>query len=218
MRKILLTFTIILLSSAGISAQNLVHIVQIDSTTTVNLNEVTSINYVIEDYAPFAKGTYTSWFFNSSVDATLEYSPSKDLYRFKDCWAPGYDVTFSLNKETMEFVMSSTEFITGYIHQTYGMVTARVYDNGSQNRFDPETSTFYFAYNWTVSAGTFGAGYDTFQVTELCENGQEQAKVAKVAGQKSAKSGVTGSTLQPRTEKPKKTATFKRVTDECITE
>lgn len=218
MRKILLTFTIMLLSVAGISAQNLVHIVQIDSTTTVNLNEVKSIDYVIEDYAPFAKGTYTSWFFNSSVDATLEYSPSKDLYRFKDCWVAGYDVTFKFDRETLAITMTSTAYASGYVHPSYGMVMATVYNKGALNQYDPEAGVFYFVYQWTVDAGSFGAGYDTFQVTELCENGQEQAKVAKVAGQKSAKSGVTGSTLQPRTEKPKKTATFKKVTDECITE
>ncbi len=218
MRKILLTFTIMLLSAAGISAQNLVHIVQIDSTTTVNLNEVKSINYVIDDYAPFAKGTYSSWFFEQAWDAVLEYSPSNDLYRFKDCWMPGYDVTFKFDRETLAITMTSSAYASGYVHPSYGMVMATVYNNGALNEYNSEAGVFYFAYQWTVDAGSFGAGYDTFQVTEFCENGQDQAKVTKVAEQKSAKSGTIKSTLLPRTEKPKKTATFKKVTDECITE
>ena len=47
------------------------------------------------------------------------------------------------------------------------MVTAEVYEKGSYNTFVPETMTFKFAYKWTVSAGSFGQGFDTFQITEL---------------------------------------------------
>ena len=132
-------------------------------------NNNPTLHFVVmrDDYAPFATGVYSSWFFEQAWETTLDYSPSLDLYRFKDCWMPGYDVTFTLNRETMEFKMTSSAFASGYVHSTYGMVTAEVYEGGSYNTFVPETMTFKFAYKWTVSAGSFGQGFDTFQITEL---------------------------------------------------
>lgn len=119
-----------------------------------------------EDYAPFALGVYSSWFFEQSWEAVLEYSPMLDLYRFKDCWVKG-DVTFTCNRETMEFEMAAPQFESGYMHPSYGMVTAKVL--ADNNGFDAETNTFYFAYQWVVSAGSFGAGHDTFTITEVYE-------------------------------------------------
>lgn len=125
---------------------------------------VLPITFQKEDYAPFALGVYSSWFFEQSWNAILEYSPMLDLYRFKDCWVKG-DVTFTCNRETMEFEMSAAQFDTGYVHPTYGNVTAKVL--GSNNGFDPETNTFYFAYQFICSAGSFGANYDTYAITEV---------------------------------------------------
>ena len=119
-----------------------------------------------EDYAPFALGTYTSWFFEQSWDAVLEYSPMLDLYRFKDCWVKG-DVTFTCDRETMKFEMTAAQFESGYVHPSYGMVTAKVL--AANNGFDAETNTFYFAYQFIVSAGSFGADYDTFEIKEVYE-------------------------------------------------
>lgn len=127
---------------------------------------VLPITFLKEDYAPFALGVYSSWFFGQSWEAVLEYSPMLDLYRFKDCWFKG-DVTFTCNRETMEFEMSAAQFETGYVHPSYGMVVAKVL--GSNNGFDPETNTFYFAYQFIVSAGSFGADYDTFEIKEVYE-------------------------------------------------
>jgi hypothetical protein len=63
--------------------------------------------------------------------------------------------------------MSAGQFETGYVHPSYGMVVAKVL--GSNNGFDPETNTFYFAYQFIVSAGSFGADYDTFEIKEMYE-------------------------------------------------
>lgn len=218
MRKVLLALTIMLLSAAGATAQNYIHIVQIDSTTTVNLEEVREIKFTLDDYEPFLKGTYYSWFFKTTKEITLEYSPSKELYRFKDCWMPGYHVTFELDPETMEFSMTAMYFTSGYVHPTYGMVTAEVYGGGSYNSFDPTTMTFKFAYNWTVSAGSFGAGYDTFQVTEYGGSSKSKALDVKTTGKKPV---LKLPTQQPRAEKPVKNdniMTIKKATDDCITE
>ena len=218
MRKVLLALTIMLLSAAGATAQNYIHIVQIDSTTTVNLEEVREIKFTLDDYEPFLKGTYYSWFFKTTKEMTLEYSPSKELYRFKDCWVPGYHVTFRLDPETMEFEMTANFFTSGYVHPTYGMVTAEVYGGGSYNSFDPTTMTFKFAYNWTVSAGSFGAGYDTFQITGYGGSSKSKALDVKTTGKKPV---LKLPAQQQRAEKPVKNdniMTIKKATDDCITE
>ena len=45
MRKFLLTIAFVLLSGIGVKAQNYVHIVQKDSTTSVNLNDIVSLDF-----------------------------------------------------------------------------------------------------------------------------------------------------------------------------
>jgi hypothetical protein len=122
------------------------------------------------DYIPYAKGIYTSVFWEDAWEAYIEYSEILGLCRFKDCWFEGYDVTFELNFETKEFKMSEAKAPSGYVHPTYGMVYAAIYmaDSG----YDPETQTFTFSYDWLISTGagkwgTFGNYPDTFQITEV---------------------------------------------------
>ena len=59
MRKILLTLAFVLLSGIGVKAQNYVHIVQKDSTTSVNLNEVESLEFISGIWKPIGKALYT---------------------------------------------------------------------------------------------------------------------------------------------------------------
>ena len=59
MRKILLTIAFILLSGIGVKAQNFVHIVQKDSTTSVNLDEVVSLEFITVEWTPIGKALYT---------------------------------------------------------------------------------------------------------------------------------------------------------------
>lgn len=134
-------------------------------------NNNPTLHFVVmrDDYVPFAYGTYSSYFFEQSWEAVLEYSPSLELYRFKDCWVAGYDVTFKFDRETLAITMTSAAYASGYVHPSYGMVMATVYNKGTLNRYDQEASVFYFAYQWTVDAGSFGEGFDTFEVTEFAE-------------------------------------------------
>ena len=59
MRNILLTIAFILLSGTGVKAQNFVHIVQKDSTTSVNLDEVVSLEFITVEWTPIGKALYT---------------------------------------------------------------------------------------------------------------------------------------------------------------
>ena len=119
------------------------------------------LNVSKEDFAPYADGVFTSEFFGEAWDATLQYSPATDLYRFKDCWFEGYDYAFMVAEDgAITQVPETTE--TGYVHSTYGMVSATA---NSESVFDSSTDTYTFAINWTVSAGSFGVYYETFEIT-----------------------------------------------------
>lgn len=51
---------------------------------------------------------------------------------------------------------------TGIVHPSYGMVTAECQNTA----YREAEQTFLFQYKWTVSAGSFGSGVDSFEVTE----------------------------------------------------
>lgn len=119
------------------------------------------LNVSKEDFAPYADGVFTSEFFEESWDATLEYSPATTQYRFKDCWFAGYDYSFMVSEDgAITQVPETTE--TGYVHSTYGMVSATA---NSESVYNSQTETYTFAINWTVSAGSFGVYYETFEIT-----------------------------------------------------
>lgn len=120
-----------------------------------------SLNVYKEDYAPYAKGMYTSTFFGEEWEQVLEYSPILDLYRFSDLYATDYDFFFTWDGGAT-MTMQTTKTQTGYVHSTYGMITAEI----QATKYDAENQTFKFQYKWTVSAGSFGSYVESFVVTE----------------------------------------------------
>lgn len=124
------------------------------------------INVLQEDYAPYADGVYTSTFFEDAWEQVLEYSPSMETYRFKGLWYPGYDVKFQWDGAN-EISMIGAEdadlvgIETGYVHATYGMVTAWY----STVTYDADSKTFVFPINWQVSAGSFGDFPASYKIT-----------------------------------------------------
>ncbi len=132
-----------------------------------------------EDFAPYAKGTYKSIFyesifeFESEWEAILEYSPATELYRFKDCWMPGYDVLFQWDQETNEVLIQGTKnstgayiyLQTGGVHPTYGMVSA-YYEQADIKYYNPETKTFTFPILWVDPDGAWGVYPDSYTIEE----------------------------------------------------
>lgn len=125
-----------------------------------------------EDFEPFAEGTYSSLFFEESWDALLEYSPATEIYRFKDCWMPGYNVTFTWEDTEVSIIgtkNSTATFVylqTGYVDPTYGMIRA-FYSLADQNYYNTSTKTFTFPITWVIPDGrSFGAYNDTFTITK----------------------------------------------------
>ena len=133
------------------------------------------LNVLKEDFSPYANGTYTSAFFEDNWAQTLEYSPSTKIYRFKDCWMPGYNVTFKWDEAVkpgevnmIGTATSAKDFIiipTGYVDTKYGMVSA-YYPQANKIYYSSATSTFTFKIKWVVSAGSFGVYNDTYLITQ----------------------------------------------------
>ncbi|MBP9586711.1 MAG: hypothetical protein KBE55_07450, partial [Bacteroides sp.] len=126
------------------------------------------LSIIKEDFAPFATGEYTCEFFDDSWAATLEYSPATDIYRFKDCWEVGYNVTFKWDKKSTIKMIGSvsgdfTVIVTGYVHSKYGMTSAYY----AKPSYDEATKTFKFPITWRVSAGSFGEAFDYFKITKI---------------------------------------------------
>ena len=109
------------------------------------------------DWEPYATGQYTSWWYGATYAQDLEYSPKLERYRFPDVIAEGYALEF-------EWLPNDTVFVepkavtTGYVHDDYGMVSATT----TEFQYAKDTKTFTFHREWTVSAGSFGDGDDTF--------------------------------------------------------
>jgi hypothetical protein len=144
---------------------------------------VYSFTITKEDFATVAKGVFTStvaW--KSSWENDLEFSNFLNLYRFPDLIASGTHIYFHFDMDAegnQEFYFTDasgnhiTKFSTGYIHPSYGEMTATVnegYDMGYDEYVDEETgqpvNEFYWVWKITVSAGSFGENYQTYDVTE----------------------------------------------------
>lgn len=124
-------------------------------------NTVLSFNVMREDFAPYAEGTYVDYFLYTDAEGNpqpyvqvLEYSPSTDVYRIQDCWGMGADVlTFTWDGGT-NITLGASALKTGYVHPSYGMVTANYLGTEVVTEGNMVQMVFYI--KWTVSAGSFG--------------------------------------------------------------
>jgi hypothetical protein len=114
------------------------------------------------DYKPFKNGTYYSEFFGTEEPAVLEYSEIKKLYRFKHVAA---DQTFNFTVDADNNIkVVEAKIPTSYVHATYGAVTANRTNKPSYIEVEDGVTTYYFNFEYTVSAGSFGDAYDYFVV------------------------------------------------------
>ena len=122
-----------------------------------------ALNVVKEDYKPYAKGVWVDYFLYAGDEPAqweqlLQYSEILGLYRFPDVWWPGYSVEFEWDGTGNPTLAEA--YATGYDHPTYGMITANTLDAKFAE------NTFEFNFEWTVSAGSFGAAPQFFAITE----------------------------------------------------
>ena len=119
-----------------------------------------------EDYKIWGKMTYTSWKFGESWDAEVYYSEYLDLYR-SDIFTDGYPFYFRINEDgTLEITdnhgSKQQDTVIGYVHPSYGMMFVRWL---SDNFTGYSGGAYYLPLQYRVSAGSFGADYDSFILT-----------------------------------------------------
>ena len=120
------------------------------------------LKVVKEDYKPFKNGTYYSEFFETEEPAVMEYSEMKKLYRFKHVAA---DQTFNFTVDADNNIkVVEAKIPTSYVHATYGPITANRTNKPSFVEVEDGVTTYYFNFEYTVDAGSFGDAYDYFVV------------------------------------------------------
>lgn len=140
---------------------------------------IASLTILKEDFATVSHGVYTDYYTEEGHECELQYSLSLDLYRFYHFLGGQASVTFKFNKETNFGKSVNDQLNTGIYNTNYGWVYAvpaglkpsgkEVDDNnpdGDNIFFDAANKVWYIGHEWTVSAGSFGADIDTFEVTD----------------------------------------------------
>ena len=129
-----------------------------------------SITVHKEDYKPWGKLTYYSWYFSDDEtdtwDSDVYYSEYLDMYRC-DIFFDGFPFYFKVKEgESISFCAAdgSQKIDTniGYDHPTYGSMYLRWitdYDVEYDEGF------YWFVTQYRVSAGSFGTNYDAFALT-----------------------------------------------------
>jgi len=126
------------------------------------------------EWNKFAKGVFRSSIMSDlfgqdmAWEQELEYSPQLDLYRFSDPYyisehycTPGYEITFKWDgNQDIRFDNDSYEI--GFSHPSYGMMSAKP----QASMFDAENDALLFQFEFTVSAGSFGAAVEEFDITK----------------------------------------------------
>ena len=136
-----------------------------------NSQNFITINISKTDYKTVCNGVYTAWLFDGSWNSTLQYSEIQDDYRIGNWISSGYYLNFKWNRETNE-ITTAASYPTGYNHSQYGDVTAKLIPMDAAGHtavFDEEKNTIYFGVQYVVSAGSFGANLDSFQITHWLE-------------------------------------------------
>lgn len=139
-----------------------------------------------EDYKVVANGEYeASVLYEDSWEQTVEYSAMMDLYRLPNCFANGTHWYFAFDGGNgFTFTDKDGEpvskFLCGVTHSSYGAITTNVvggnpigYVNGGVQGAE---GYFRFPLQYTVSAGSFGAGYEYLFIIEWLEKPWETAK------------------------------------------
>lgn len=129
-----------------------------------------------EDYVPYANGYFTDgMLYDASWEQVLEYSATKDQYRFPNLYAEDYHIYFKWDgpekNTTFYFCNAQGEELTsktalGFTYGDYGMVYATVLSSYPMG-YDAEGYYFKFPWQISVSAGSFGATYFYYEITQL---------------------------------------------------
>ena len=123
------------------------------------------------DWIEVATGKYYSGMLNGAVTGLkLEYSPSRGEYKIDGWFAGTGSLTFYWKKGEYVVTPTLSQYDTGYDHPQYGRVYAKsVAIDNDGNVAAYQDNTFYFGFNYVVSAGSFGSNLDKFVVDSWAE-------------------------------------------------
>ena len=108
------------------------------------------------------EGVYSCWLFGEAWPQPVYRGEGTQLYKLKDCIAKGYDITFELTEDGQHLLRSIAKQETGYVDSDYGMISVE----GAASDIQREGNVIYLPMKYTVSAGSFGAKYDTLELPE----------------------------------------------------
>ena len=133
--------------------------------------------YKIEPATGIGDYTYSQMFTGVDPELEIYYSQSMlnpNLYQFKiPNWCYGVDLcfTYDASKTAEEGNVEVADQYTGYDHSSYGAVNVMESKNYGgtladypSSYFDTEAGIFYLNVVYYVSAGYFGAGFETFKL------------------------------------------------------
>lgn len=108
------------------------------------------------------EGVYTCWLFGESWPQPVYRGEGTHLYKLPDCIAAGYDIQFELTDDEQHLAKPIEKQETGYIHSDYGMISIEA----AADDIVREDNIIYLPFKYTVSAGSFGANYDSIELPE----------------------------------------------------
>ena len=108
------------------------------------------------------EGVYSCWLFGEAWPQPVYRGEGTQLYKLPDCIAKGYDITFELTEDGQHLLKPIAKQETGYVHSSYGMVSVE----GAAPDIVREGNVISLPMKYTVSAGSFGAKYDTLELPE----------------------------------------------------
>ena len=114
-------------------------------------------------YKSYCSGVFVSELIGS-YDQDMEVATDDNtVYRLPGYIADGYDLNFIWDAEKGVVEVTKTTWETGYMHPTYGMMSATC--NGVE--YNAETKTFTFVVEYTVNAGSFGVYNEKYTISEV---------------------------------------------------
>lgn len=111
-------------------------------------------------FKPFGTGVFSSEFLENDWTVEVEKAEEAEVYKILNCYAEGYDITFSVDSENN--IRYSTQE-TGYEDPDYGMVSLAMPDpEGSYYYSEPyrEGNSYFLLGRMIVDAGSFGHWYE----------------------------------------------------------
>lgn len=114
-------------------------------------------DYVWEAYTT---GNFTSEFFETEWEVTMEKADGTDVYRLADVYADGYHISFAVEGNNIVPMVAASgglyPFATGYVDSGYGPVSFQIDADPEYTNIDMDNKTLTLNGRFVVADGSFG--------------------------------------------------------------